>query len=742
MKLPKGIKRMRTPASGESLSKALDLMGADAFNGYIRTTAPKGIKEASVIIFLEGRARIAVFQSPQRSLYGPDALHEVKRISGDPKSTIRVEEFLAQNLEEVEVIVKKMKKAQVETIDIERVLMGIDVEEEGTREDVATEDEIASAIESELEEGKEGPEEGSVRAKVADRIARSKEASVKDDDEFLRMMKEAGMSPPSDDEPMDDEVNQYIAAFEDFIQRSGEEEAGVAVEVDVTAELTTAVDDILDEILEAAADDPAKMEIIENQREKILAKIASIAPSVSAKDRHDRLSEQQVALEHISSTFSEVLAASEQEAKRRREELDERRSKGEADEGLLDEEADELDEEEERQTDLQTILDSVLATHRERLDGAEMDMLDEEAEAEAERMAEEERAKQELDLEGAKEEFLAEMRSRISRVANGNDAAPKAGKVADAVHIVADDLQERVDELEQEEDELSKEREVIESQAEALKQQVDTMTVDMEVEVQARLRDLEEKERELEGRVAESKELEQRLETERSKVEKDLANARSDMERVERMETTLNDREELLATREKELQGKHQEVDGLKEHLEEEIAVRASELEEMESKLKAREEDLLAKEKEIEASVKAIKKKREEGVEADLERVKELEEQLREREAEYSDTISTMEKVVEALQEELKENIEKVEALQEELKVLHETEERVKELEEQLASAPEVDDGAAEKDKEELRRLLAYLDDLLSKLPEKEIEKFSKTEYFELYGRVLDRLGI
>jgi hypothetical protein len=45
-------------------------------------------------------------------------------------------------------------------------------------------------------------------------------------------------------------------------------------------------------------------------------------------------------------------------------------------------------------------------------------------------------------------------------------------------------------------------------------------------------------------------------------------------------------------------------------------------------------------------------------------------------------------------------------------------------------------------DKEDLRKLLAYLDDLLSKLPEKEIEKFSKTEYFELYGRILDRLGI
>ena len=139
--------------------------------------------------------------------------------------------------------------------------------------------------------------------------------------------------------------------------------------------------------------------------------------------------------------------------------------------------------------------------------------------------------------------------------------------------------------------------------------------------------------------------------------------------------------------------------------------------------------------------MEVVKKEREEGVEADLERVREVEEELRKREGEYSGTISNLEAVIEALREELREHIENVESLETQLGALQETEEKVKELEEQLASLPE-DAGTSDMDKEDLRKLLAYLDDLLSKLPEKEIEKFSKTEYFELYGRILDRLGI
>ena len=128
MKLPKGIKRMRASASEETLSQALDIASSGGFNGFIRTTAPKGVKEAGVILYVDGRARIAVFQSPERSLYGPEALVEVKRISNNSSSTIRVEEFLAQNLDEVQTIVAKMKKAHIEAPDIERNLMGIDIE--------------------------------------------------------------------------------------------------------------------------------------------------------------------------------------------------------------------------------------------------------------------------------------------------------------------------------------------------------------------------------------------------------------------------------------------------------------------------------------------------------------------------------------------------------------------------------------------------------------------------------------
>jgi len=749
---------MRAPASEEGLSNALSLATGSGFNGYIRTTAPKGVKEASVILFIDGRSRVAVYQSPQRSLYGADALHEVNRIAHDPKSTIRVEEFLAQNMDEVNAIVKKMAKAQVGVIDIERVLMGIDVEEEPKDDDgTATEVKIADAIESELDDkdGKkakkmakkgaekdsdgpiERPRPSTVRARVTDRITRSKKGAVKDDDEFLRMIKEAGMSPPGEEEPVDDEVKQYIAAFEDFIQRSGDEEDDEAG-AGIAAELTAAVDEAIDEMLEAASDDPVMMELIEGQREKILAKVISRDPSVTAKERHERLSEQQVALEHISSTFNDVLEAAEAEAERRRKELEERKAKGDDDDDLLAGKTKELDEETERHSGIQEILSRVIDTHMERLDGAEADMFDEEAEMEAETKTREAKAKQELDLEAAKEEFLAEMRTRIQSVSTDNGDAPKPGKVTEAVHDVSDNIHDKVEELEREQDLLTKERKVLEDETEALQEKVDTMTVDMEVEVQARLRDLEEREKDLEGRAKESQELERRLTTERAKVEKDLAHARTQLERVKASEQTVQDREILLASKEKELDGKHLEVDGLKEHLEEEIANRAVELEDLETQLKAQEKKLLSKEDEITASLKEVKREREQGVEADLERVKGVEEELRKREEEYSGTITNLEAIVEALREELRDNIENVEALEGQLKALHETEERVRELEEQLETLP----GGSDKDKEELRRLMSYLDDLLSKLPEKEIEKFSKTEYFELYGKILDRLGI
>ena len=282
MKLPKGIKRMRVSASEDALKEALDLATSGGFNGFIRTTAPKGIKEAGVILFLEGRARIAVFQSPERSLYGPDALIEIRRVAGIKAATIRVEEFLAQNLDDVQNIVAKMKKARIEAPDIERNIMGIDIETDIDVPPPKAKEEPEEKVGASPGDAVEKKDVGAVRAKTTDRITRSKEAAGKDDSDILKMLQDVGMSP--EDEPeLDDDVNQYIAAFEDFLTRDKDEEGRVAAE---PVDVTIAVDEILDEMLEAADDDPAMMEFIENQRERILTK-ASEKAAVSPEEKHE-----------------------------------------------------------------------------------------------------------------------------------------------------------------------------------------------------------------------------------------------------------------------------------------------------------------------------------------------------------------------------------------------------------------------------------------------------------------------
>lgn len=44
--------------------------------------------------------------------------------------------------------------------------------------------------------------------------------------------------------------------------------------------------------------------------------------------------------------------------------------------------------------------------------------------------------------------------------------------------------------------------------------------------------------------------------------------------------------------------------------------------------------------------------------------------------------------------------------------------------------------------KDELRSVLSYLDNLLEDLPEEKIKEFAKSEYYDLYTRILDKLGI
>lgn len=45
-------------------------------------------------------------------------------------------------------------------------------------------------------------------------------------------------------------------------------------------------------------------------------------------------------------------------------------------------------------------------------------------------------------------------------------------------------------------------------------------------------------------------------------------------------------------------------------------------------------------------------------------------------------------------------------------------------------------------DTEELKSVMGYLDNLLGELPDDVIEKFAQSEYFKLYQKIMDKLGI
>jgi hypothetical protein len=734
LKLPKGVKRMREEASEEVLEKALTVTSVDGFNGYIRTTAPKGVREAGIVLFLEGSARIGVYQSPERSLYGPDALLEIKRIVGIKGATIRVEEFLAQTMDDVKGIVAKMAKARLDAKHMKEKLRGKAVTTHPLKKKVAPSKVVKGAPkDTETDKPLAPVRVGKVRAKVADRITKSKEATKKDeaeDEDLLRMLKEVGMGPPDEvDEEIDEDVAQYIAAFEDFMKGSEEGESRAAVQA--TAKVAMAVDEILEDMMETASDDPNMMEFIESQRDHIMSKLASTNDIDVKVDKRDRLSDQQHALEHISKTFQEVLSATEDESLRRRERLEQLKAKGEGDTDAIEQETNLLDEDQARVGTMEDILAKVLDTHKERLEDAEEDLLESEPPPEQEQ----EPSSGAVDLEKAKEGFITQMRTRIRTVADSNGAPSKPGKVAEAVHDVSDGLHDQVEELEQEHEILTRESKRIEDAAEELEDRKEALEIDQELEVKARLDELEEKESSLRKEAEDLLAKEGKLGDDRDRIEDDLAKAREELERVGGLEKDLHQREAMLKAREEELDGKHQEVDGLKEHLEQEIMERLNEVEETEGKLKAREMELVARETEVKSSLEATKEEIKED-EADIERIQEMEAQLKKRENEYSSTITNMEKVIEALREELRDNIEKVEDLEDQLGALTEAEERVKELEEALEEAAGADSETSDAEKDDLRKLLAYLDDLLSNLPDKEIKKFSDSEYFELYGRI------
>jgi hypothetical protein len=45
-------------------------------------------------------------------------------------------------------------------------------------------------------------------------------------------------------------------------------------------------------------------------------------------------------------------------------------------------------------------------------------------------------------------------------------------------------------------------------------------------------------------------------------------------------------------------------------------------------------------------------------------------------------------------------------------------------------------------DTEELKSVMSYLDNLLGELPDDVIEKFAQSEYFKLYQKIMDKLGL
>jgi pilus assembly protein FimV len=44
--------------------------------------------------------------------------------------------------------------------------------------------------------------------------------------------------------------------------------------------------------------------------------------------------------------------------------------------------------------------------------------------------------------------------------------------------------------------------------------------------------------------------------------------------------------------------------------------------------------------------------------------------------------------------------------------------------------------------KEEIKSVLGYMDQLLESLPEEKIEEFAKSEYFSIYKKLFEELGL
>ncbi len=796
MKLPKGVKRLKTSGSKTALQDAIGTLCSTEFNGYVRASAPEGVKEACILLFLQSIPQLAVYQSPDRSVYGPEALAELVRISQSPASIVRAEAFFAHDLVEVDTIVTKMRKAAVTTKDLAstglRVPAGaaaappsatrapsppplvkaapalkpvapaakppatpkppsrpapppmtVKVVPKVTRvpkvpeaaprppSPPAAPSRPAVRFEAEGSEGEdvedaeeEQEEEGADEGAGAKLVAPKGE----DDDEFLKMLKEVGLAPAAsggsqaEGDISGDEIDQYIAAFETYIDKSKRPEAAPT-----PANLKRVVQEIIDEMASAAGEDEWTRSFIESQREVVFDKVQSSSRQLDAMShQRDRLTEERSTLADISKTFQDVLRATEEEARKHKQELDEIASDEGVDDGdWLRQESAKLAQQANRMKEMEGILASVLSTHQRRVDHIESELEETEEEARTE-------VKREiLDLESLKKDFLEEMRDRIRSMSTTAEGAPSPDGAAKVTQSVSEGIHDRVEELEHERSELAEEGRRLETATEEAKVARDTLDVDREVEVHARLGELEDRESALKGKEATLLEMEDRLAADRAAIEEELTKSRIQQTKLRALEADVKRREEALDERELELEEGRAAV--------EEAEARMRELKAMEARLKAHEMQLVARESEIDEASKRAREEREGAVETDLKRVEEMEKELRRREKEYSKAEKESGKRIQSLEEELRSNRGRIAELEGRLATLQKAEERAKRLE----AAVQAQKGAAGGvDEKELKRILAYLDDLLSNLPEDVIQKFSESEYFELYDKILKRLGI
>jgi hypothetical protein len=794
LKLPKGVKRLKSSGSPTALQDALNQLCAEEFNGFVRASAPQGVKEACILVFLQNIPQLAVYQSPDRSVYGPEALVELVRISKAAGSVVRGEAFFAHDLVEVDAIVTKMRRASVSGKDLAaagirapgpsrrgttpappkvvmppkaatptkarppqavaptsppRVVPKVTTRPREAlapaQEDEAAEEDGMGAEEEEEEPPKEedargdrggahavrppGPR-GPAAPMAVQRVAAAK-GMARDDDEFLQMLKEVGIKPSpggsqAEGDISEEDIDQYIAAFETYIDKAKGPEPGPSPE-----RIKRVVDEIIDEMATAAGDDEWTRAFIESQREVVLDKVRSSTSKLDEMaHRRDRISEERRTLTDISKTFQDVLRATQEEARRHKEELDEiAEEEGLEDSDWLKNESSKLDQQADRMQEMERALGAVLSTHQRRMERIESDLEEVETEATTD-------VKRELvDLESLKKDFLTEMRDRIRGMTTTAEGAPSVEGAARAARSISEGIHDQVAQLEHERDDLERVAHRLEGETEEAEEASTEMDIDRTVEVHSRIEELEQREEALRKRESELLDRERRLEADRVSVEEELTRSREQQTRLRELEEGLQRREDEVEARETETRPAYKSGPST------EAEAQMKELRAMEARLKAREMQLVARESELDKATERTRLEREED-EEDLKRVEELELELHEREEQYSDAQRRSEERIEGLKDELGTAKARLKEMEDRIRVLQKAEERARKLEAAVEGQKAAAAAGGDMADPELKKILLYLDDLLAHLPDNVIAEFSESEYFELYDKVLRRLGI